>query len=211
MKYMGSKSKISKYILPFIHELLKNKDCYVEPFVGGANMIDKIIFDKKIGNDINKYLISMWQSLQNGWIPPEFITREEYSFYRDQYNKKLDEKNADYKMLGYVGFNGSYGGRFFDGGYAGITKTKDGMERNYPLEAFKNIYSQVKNISNINFTCFDYKTIEIPENSLIYCDIPYQGTKKYSTNSFDHEEFWNWCRSIGKKGHTILVSEYNAP
>jgi DNA adenine methylase len=41
MKYMGSKNRIAKYILPI---MLKERGqrIWVEPFVGGANMIDKV-------------------------------------------------------------------------------------------------------------------------------------------------------------------------
>ena len=42
MKYMGSKARIAKYILPIILKDRKEGQCYVEPFVGGANMIDKV-------------------------------------------------------------------------------------------------------------------------------------------------------------------------
>lgn len=42
MQYLGSKNKISKHILPILLEYLDDRT-YVEPFVGGANMIDKII------------------------------------------------------------------------------------------------------------------------------------------------------------------------
>jgi len=44
MKYMGSKNRIAKHLLPIMlaecekHGITK----WVEPFVGGANMIDKV-------------------------------------------------------------------------------------------------------------------------------------------------------------------------
>ena len=46
---------------------------------------------------------------------------------------------------------------------------------------------------------------------MIYCDPPYQGTTKYATKGFDHEDFWQWCREMKAQGHTIFISEYNAP
>ena len=64
----------------------------------------------------------------------------------------------------------------------------------------------------VQFENKDYTELEIPTNSIIYCDIPYQGTKQYSTSKdFKHSNFWNWCRTKAKQGHTIFVSEYNAP
>ena len=45
---------------------------------------------------------------------------------------------------------------------------------------------------------------------MIYCDPPYQDTKKYESD-FDHDKFWNWVRKMSKKGHYVYVSEYSAP
>ena len=44
MKYMGSKSRIKKHIVPIIQELIDKNEIktYIEPFVGGANVIDNI-------------------------------------------------------------------------------------------------------------------------------------------------------------------------
>ena len=51
MKYIGSKNKISKHIVPIIQKAIdeNNIDIYYEPFVGGANMIDKISCKTRVG------------------------------------------------------------------------------------------------------------------------------------------------------------------
>lgn len=59
-------------------------------------MIDKIICNNKIGTDIHKYLISVLQKLESGWIPPKDITEE---LYKDIQNNK--ENYPDY-LVGYV-------------------------------------------------------------------------------------------------------------
>ena len=47
------------------------------------------------------------------------------------------------------------------------------------------------------------------ENSFIYCDPPYESTKKYQFgNDFDYAEFWNWFRTCP---YSIYVSSYTAP
>jgi DNA adenine methylase len=210
MKYMGSKARIAKEILPIILKGRKEGQFYVEPFVGGANIIDKVD-GNRIGADNNKYLIAMWKELQNGWIPPKFIDREMYNNCRMQYNE--NSANTDnYHIIGYVGFNGSYGGRFYDGGYAGITTTKQNKERNYPIEAYNNVIAQIGAIKNVLFKYGDYKDVVIPEKSILYCDIPYFGTKEYkSAKNFNHSEFCDWARQKAKDGHTVYVSEYNMP
>ena len=59
MWYMGSKNRLSKYLVPIIESYIDEKtEGYMEPFVGGANMIDKIQCDNKIGSDVDKYVIA---------------------------------------------------------------------------------------------------------------------------------------------------------
>ena len=60
IKYVGSKSRIAKHIVPIIQSYIDqtNASFYLEPFVGGANVIDKISCDKKIGYDINHYILN---------------------------------------------------------------------------------------------------------------------------------------------------------
>ena len=44
MKYMGSKRRLAKYIAPIIQAHIDSGQfkTYIEPFVGGANMIEAI-------------------------------------------------------------------------------------------------------------------------------------------------------------------------
>lgn len=212
MKYKGSKSRIAKEIAPIILKNRKKNQPLVEPFVGGANFTS-FADGIRIAGDVNECLIACLDSLSKGWIPPSEITRKFYNECRDKYNSKsytLDEM----KIIGYVGINGSYGGRYYDGGYAGITKTRHGTERNYPLEAFKNVMAQVPTLNGVCFFACDYKELPIPENSKIYCDPPYAGTKEYieaKKSGFNSDEFWEWCRERSKDGHEVFVSEYTAP
>lgn len=49
MQYMGSKNRIAKELIPIIESYItSDTKGYLEPFVGGANMIDKIKFDKNM-------------------------------------------------------------------------------------------------------------------------------------------------------------------
>ena len=54
MKYMGSKARIAKDISPIINQLIKDNgiDIYIEPFVGGANMIQH--FGKATHNNVGQ-------------------------------------------------------------------------------------------------------------------------------------------------------------
>ena len=200
MKYMGSKNRIAKEIIPIILRDRKKGQWYVEPFCGGCNMIDKVD-GNRIASDINHCLIELFKKLQDGWIPPQKITEEEYS------DMKTNPQNYPEHLLGYVGFQLSFGAMWF----SSYRRDKTGL-RDYSKEAFNNVIKQVKDIVGIEFFCDSYKNLEYPDNSIIYCDIPYKDTIKYSAvDSFNHEDFWDWCRAMVVKGHTIFISEYQAP
>ena len=201
MVYMGSKNRIAKELIPIITKDLKPNQWYVEPFVGGANMIDKIEHPYKLGADNNKYLIALLEAVQNGQELPEHITKDEYIAV------KTNKDNYPDWYVGFVGFVCSFRGKFF-GGYSGYCTTKTGIQRNYIKESINNILKQ--NLDGIKLVCSSYDALDIPANSIIYCDPPYNGTTKYK-DSFDSDAFWQWCRDKAKEGHTVYVSEYNAP
>ena len=201
---MGSKNRISNEILPIIIKNRKDR-AYVEPFVGGCNMIDKVD-GVRFGADNNKYLIAMWVGLQNDIIRPVNITKEIYSRARNEYNNSTNIEFSDFE-IGWIGWMGSFNGRFFDGGYSGKTPTRD-----YILEQIKNTESQIDSIRDVVFVCGSYDEIKYPDNSIIYCDPPYKGTKQYSTSrNFNHSIFWQWCRDMQRRGHDVFISEYEAP
>ena len=195
IKYVGSKNRISKYIVPIIQKCIdeNNVKTYYEPFVGGANMIDKIKCENRIGNDIHKELIAMWNEIQNGWEIPLHVSEEEYNKVR---NNKKDY--PDY-YVGLIGFNATFGSKYF-GGYARGFKADKVTPRDIPNEALRNLSEQIPNIQNIKFLCSDYRNNEYANlrDAVIYCDPPYQGTTKYATDSFDYDMFWNWCRRLKK-------------
>lgn len=212
MRYMGSKSRIAEHIVPIIHQRLDDYGLkkYIEPFVGGANIIDKIQCQERIGADKQQYLIEIYRNLEKLEEMPEFITREHYSEVRKAYNEKSGAFPDWY--IGMVGFLASYNGRFFDGGYAGLVKTKEDTIRNYYAEAKRNLQEQIPKLQGIEWRCGDYREVcEGLEDYVIYCDIPYFGTKQYNASrGFDHEAFWQWAEMMSEK-NVVLVSESIAP
>lgn len=214
MKYLGSKARFVKFLKPIIESYLVDGKAYVEPFAGGCNLICEVSSEMKIANDFNKPLIECFKALQQGWVPPKQITREVYNEYRNYYNQDSCPEELLYQM-GYIRINGSYGGRWFDGGYAGITTTKQGKVRNYPEEAYNNVIKQIPKLKGITFHSVDYLNLDIPPNSVVYCDIPYKGTKEYKAaikSGFCHDTFFSWCKNLKEdKNCVILLSEYEAP
>ena len=53
----------------------------------------------------------------------------------------------------------------------------------------------------------DYRAVTIPRWGVVYCDIPYKGTKGY-IGGFDHEAFYEWFSSLKVPA---FCSEYDAP
>lgn len=198
MKYMGSKSKHAKDLLPIILSNRQPGQYYVEPFVGGANMIDKVT-GPRIGSDINEYLIATYTAITNGWTPPQDIDEALY--------KDIQKNKAKYpkELVGYTGFQLSYAGKWF-GGYR---RDKIG-KRNYSQEAYDNMMKQIPLIKDVKFYNKSFRELEIPKNSLVYCDPPYANTTSYK-DAFDHKDFWAWCDELIEQGHQVFVSEYNAP
>src|SRR6056297_538098 len=105
MKYMGSKNRIAKHILPIMLKHRTPEMTWVEPFVGGANMIDKVE-GKRIGADLNEYLIKALRLIRDEPTAiPDLITE-------DDYQKAKSEMVVD-GMTGFIGFAMSFGGKWF--------------------------------------------------------------------------------------------------
>lgn len=198
MVYVGSKAKYIKYILPIILKNRRENQYYVEPFVGGFNVIHNIN-GLRIASDNNKYLIAIFKELQNGWIPPSSISEE---YYIEVRNNK--DKYPDY-IVGYVGYFATFASKW----YAGYARAKkpDGRIRNISNERWNNLMKQLPGIVGIDIYCCDYTQLSIPNNSIIYCDPPYKNTIKY-IDEFDSEQFYLWCEQQVNLGHTVYVSEY---
>ena len=202
MKYMGSKNRYAKQLLEITLKDRQLEQWYVEPFCGGCNVIDKVD-GNRIANDINWHLIEMWKVLVYAeWQPPEFLTWDQYQDIKN---------NKDYypsELVGFVGIACSYAGKWF-GGFARGNDSFDNP-RNYCDESRRNVLKQVDGLRGTIFYNREYSKFYIPENSIVYCDPPYQNTTKYKDANFNHEIFWDWIREMSKY-HKVFVSEYSAP
>lgn len=201
MKYMGSKNRIAKHILPIMLKAANEAGIkkWVEPFVGGGNMIDKVPPGfMRYGYDLNEHVImAMVDIRDNVNILPALVTEKEY---------KLMKGSESQKITSWVRFVCSLGGKFENG----FARDRKGIPpRNFASEGIRNAQKQFPNIQGVEFIHADYRTLSFTD-SLIYCDPPYQGTTGYKTGSFNHDEFFDWCRDQAKS-NIVFVSEYEAP
>lgn len=205
MWYVGSKNRLSKELIPIIQSYIKeNTKGYLEPFVGGANIIDKIECENKIGCDIHKELVELLNYAKNNYNKlPNLISEEEYN------NVKNNKENYPNWYVGLVGFCATFGAKYF-GGYARAKSDK--FKGQKTVQAINNLKKQAPNLKDVTFVNCSF--LDLPKDKIkgyvIYCDPPYRGTTKYKTEEFPYEEFYKWCREMSKD-NVVLISEYSMP
>ncbi len=194
MQYMGGKSNEKWQICRFLNQIRQPGQLYIEPFVGACNTF-AMMDEPKIGIDIHPDLIAMWQAVQCGWEPPDSLTEEEYNHLK---------YSTISPLRGFAGFGCSYSGKWF-GGYA----RRKGNSYNYCKGSKNGLINKIPSIINSTFICCDYKKIDIPRNSLVYCDPPFKWTTEFK-DQFDSREFWDVIRKWSQE-NIVIVSEMSAP
>lgn len=212
MVYMGSKRRMLPVILPVINKVIEDMEPvkYIEPFVGGANVITEVSHPERIGSDSSRDLIDFLRFCRDepdmGWCP-EDITKEDYIAVRTDFRN--GGMNYDRKTHLAVGWLGSFGGKFYNGGFGSHNDPKrDSVYK----ECKRHMILHAPKLKGIGLECRDYRkyTADKYKGCLFYLDPPYHGTEKYSDQNFKYEEFVGWCREMAKE-NWLLVSEYDMP
>ena len=201
MRYQGGKSRIAKQIASVITNACSRESnlTFVSLFCGTCSIESKVAgFSRKILNDKHEYLIALLNGVKNGYELPEFVSLEEYQYLRTH-------QNEDKVLSGFVGFGCSFGAKWF-GGYARSKTTN----RNYASEAKRSLLKDMATLMDAEFTCKDYREVELPDGCVVYADPPYNGTTGYGNEKFDSDVFWNYMRDISRE-HLVFISEQNAP
>lgn len=174
--------------------------------------MDKIKCEKRIASDCNKDLIALLKYVQTDndlTIAPDECSFEHYSDVRS--NRNTGKYSQEYVAL--IGYCASYGGRYWDGGFARNSRSDDRNSSTIKYtNNLKNLRNQAPNLNGIEFSCRDYKdylNMGI-KNTLFYLDPPYKGTKQYSKQNINYEEYYDFCRELSKD-NIVVVSEYNMP
>jgi len=77
------------------------------------------------------------------------------------------------------------------------------VERLQQLERLERL-QKLEQLTQLTMTSLDYSQVTIKPNSLVYCDIPYRNTGKY-TVEFDYQRFFDWAASAE---FPVFISEY---
>lgn len=88
-------------------------------------------------------------------------------------------------------------------------KLLESLERLHSLESLERLerLQSLGRPQSLKILQGDYQSVSIQSNSVIYCDIPYQGTTGY-LGAFDYERFFDWCE---RQQELVIVSEYGMP
>ena len=90
MKYMGSKARIAKEIIPILEDAFVKNNCidFIDACGGGGNLIDKVKFtSNKYMYDVNDYLIEMFKHFQDNEIDVPFIDKDQYNDIKNNKEK----------------------------------------------------------------------------------------------------------------------------
>lgn len=206
MRYMGGKSRLAKSIRDVILQRVPSTDVtYWEPFVGGCGSFEIIApeFTRSVGSDLHEDLILMWDSVIKGWEPPQVVSQGRYKELRDE---------APSAERGFVGFGGSFSGKWF-GGYAKGGFQSNGEPRNHQAESARNVLRTRNKLEgrNVTFRLGGYEEITPQSGDVVYCDPPYKGTSEYRDAGFNSDSFYTWAEGLAAQGVYVFVSEYESP
>ena len=196
MQYFGGKSKIATQIASLIADLRSPEQLYVEPFIGGGSVFH-LIPGPKIGNDARNSLIDMYLALLDGWEPPLEVSEELYKLAR--------EGQLPPHLTAFIGFGCSFSGKWF-GGYA-----RNRRGDNYAAQSANSLKKKIRGFREAELLSVDYRNLQIPDGSIVYCDPPYSGTTGYSgLGTWNSDDFWESARKWSAS-NIVLISEYSAP
>lgn len=82
------------------------------------------------------------------------------------------------------------------------------IERLQTLERLQSLQSvqSLQSLQSLQSFNIDYQQVPIPDNAVIYCDIPYRNTDGYQKD-FDYDRFYDWAAAQ----KNIYISEHWMP
>lgn len=115
MRYLGSKKRVGPHLLPFILPHLKGRH-YVEPFVGGGEMMAHIPHDtaeSRTGYDSSMWAIRALRMIRDR---ADELPRDNAEFTKEMYEHIRANRDTleDKQFAAYVLFACSFGGKFAD-------------------------------------------------------------------------------------------------
>lgn len=216
LPYMGSKNRFCKDIF----NILPQGKRFVDLFGGGGSMTHYAskhnLYQNYLYNDIDyltyKYVYDCITCKKSTEDIYKTISLADFKYLRD--------KDPYIKYIWSFGYNGQ---NYFCSkdkekekleqfeNYKNGIITVDNKGRIAEVITRVNRYLQVQKdlmYSTITMTNKSYRYYDYQDGDIVYCDIPYKGTKDYCISKFNHEQFYVWALS---RDYQVYFSEYDAP
>lgn len=78
------------------------------------------------------------------------------------------------------------------------------LERLERLQSLQSLEA-LERLERLQMTSLSYDKVKIKENSVVYCDIPYENTAEYVNDGFNHKKFYDWACS---QKELVVISSY---
>ena len=79
------------------------------------------------------------------------------------------------------------------------------LERLERLQSLQSLES-LERLQSLEMFTKSYDQVPIKENSIVYCDIPYENTAEYVNSGFYHKKFYDWACN---QKELVVISSYN--
>lgn len=182
--YIGNKHRLLSQILPLFPQKI---DTFYDIFCGGLDVSVNVSADKKIANDINYFVIEIFEMFKNT-DGSELIkniddvinkfnlskdNKESYYEFREYYNKNKDP------LLLYVLMCYSFNYQFrFNSNHdynnpAGTNRSSFNKNMKDRFKAFRDKLNNIE-FKNKNFKVLDFS--QVKTSDFVYCDPPYRSS-----------------------------------
>ena len=171
-----------------------------EEFFESDDPVIKLIYS--FGNDRETYLWSRE-------IEPVKVCASRMISANSQYERRMWYRKFMDNLEEYI----SKYGEVVDAGHTKQLQSLERLESLQSLQSLERLQSlqsleRLESLQSLEILQQDYKTVEIPPNSLVYCDPPYRDTSGYNGTTFDFVAFDKWLADVD---FMVVVSEYTAP
>jgi site-specific DNA-adenine methylase len=214
--HQGGKHKCRKLLTEIIESYRSKGQKYIEPFVGGANIL-YLVGDHgpRIASDLFQPCVSFWQQVQKGWLP-EIPTLDEYMVDLERYKHETDFSHLSQRKQAQIMFNAipcSYGGSYFN-------RFRYSSTNEDPQAAIRAIKRQRPGIMGVEFHYRRHTIYGRRRGCIFYMDPPYATPPEaerevrgydHVGEDFDTPKFWDFCARLVRNGNIVLVSEATPP
>ena len=155
--------------------------------------------------DTDAYIALVWSFGNNGkdYLYGADIEDMKHAYHRAVYNGEIDAlKPYGYKLS--PSDKTDVYGRYLD--YQRQIK-KQTPQIMLEVVTRQTEIERLQSLQRLQSLGLDYQEVNIPDDALIYCDIPYVGTNCGKYDGFDHERFYAWAW----EQNNIYISEYRMP